>query len=349
MLFNLVKEQIKRGHQVKVLVYDHDKRWCEKFRAIGAQVVDDYIKAPGYDLKLLKWITDEIKDQDMVHTHDLNPMLYVGVLKILNTLKMDSKIKLAHTTHGMEHIKTHPKTRYYEFFLGLCAQRIIPVSPDFERYYKKQFLTNNNKITLIENGTDLPAKAGVLPVSRYKRKLCETYDLDYKRGLGVYIGRVTPLKGQLDLARFYKKVNRQILFVGPASDEGYFQDCLKLQDRNIKFTGPREDISDILKGCDYFISNSKHEGLPIAALEAGAHELPCILSDIPGHAQFNTFYKCVELFKSMEELETLLSKSEKNSKLLLSLAQNFRELISLRYSSDAMAQRYQIIYEDMFC
>ena len=42
VLYSLIKEQLKLGHQVEVVVYDHDRVWVDKFKdeltALGFKV-----------------------------------------------------------------------------------------------------------------------------------------------------------------------------------------------------------------------------------------------------------------------------------------------------------------------
>lgn len=51
-------------------------------------------------------------------------------------------------------------------------------------------------------------------------------------------------------------------------------------DDSIVFHGVQSGIDDWLIGCDYFVMPSRHEGLPIAGIEALGTGLPCIFSTI---------------------------------------------------------------------
>src|SRR5690554_368420 len=104
VLLSLAKEQIALGHEVKVLVYDYERRWVEKFRSEGVQVEDDYRKRPGYDWKLIPWIEEKVRGWDVVHTHDLNPALYAILVRARLLLRSSKRPAFIHTTHGMEHL-----------------------------------------------------------------------------------------------------------------------------------------------------------------------------------------------------------------------------------------------------
>ena len=56
------------------------------FQESGIKVYSDYNKKEGYDLSLITYLDKFIHDYDIIHTHDLNPMMYISPLKIYNIL-----------------------------------------------------------------------------------------------------------------------------------------------------------------------------------------------------------------------------------------------------------------------
>lgn len=339
VLYSLIKEQLILGHQVEVVVYDHDRSWVEKYRNLGITVHTDYDKNPGYDFNLLSYLKLKISGFDIIHTHDLNPILYVGVIKFFN-----SKINLIHTTHGMEHLDTHPKTRLYEIFLGVIADCIIAVAPKFQQYYQTQFLTNKNKVHIISNGTEITASNIITPIKNIRKDVFKEFSLDPSVPTGIYVARVVPLKAQDKIIKVYRASSHQLIIVGPSGNDEYYNQCKENISTNIKMTGSRDDITRLLQSCDYYISPSLHEGLPIAVLEAGAQALPCILNNIPGHVTFNTENKCVLIYNNENDLkiklDEILIKKE-------TLVKQFIKLIKDKYSSHAMARAYISFYEQV--
>lgn len=338
VLYLLIKHQLELGHKVEMIVYDHDRRWVPKFQKLGITVHTEYTKKPGVDWALLPILNRFIPQYDIIHTHDLNPAIYLSLLKIKNWFK-GKKTTFIHTTHGMEHITQEPETRWYERLIGFCAHKIITVSPKFKEYYSSQWFTRKHKIHQIDNGTEIAATFQRAAKNSFLKDL----GLNPTKPTAVYVARVVPLKGQKELIDFYKNSEHQLLLVGPSGDESYYKQCEKSLTPNIKMLGSRSDINEILDQSDYYISYSFHEGLPISVLEAGSRKVPCLLYDIPGHKQFNTRDEAVCLFneKNLKEKQTeFMAKKEQ-------LATHFFELILEKYSSLAMTKKVLAIYREV--
>ncbi|MAZ48387.1 MAG: hypothetical protein CME65_07480 [Halobacteriovoraceae bacterium] len=336
VLFLLAKEQINQGHSVELCVYDHDRRWVEKFELAGVKVHKKIQKKPGIDLSLLKKFKPLIDNAEIVHTHDLNPGFYLSLYRLRYRARRKT-FKFIHTTHGMEHIQEEPKTRIFEAILGIMADRILTVSPKFQQFYQNQVFTKFGKVKLIENGTEIDKRQNYPKPKR----LLDDLGLSPSLPVALYIARVVPLKGQLEMIEIYRKLNHQLLLVGPSGNDQYLSKCKTDLPSHIKFLGNRDDINDLIDLSDYYISHSFHEGLPISVLEAGARNKPCLLYDIPGHSQFNHHKNCVLLFDS----QNFESKLQELMNSRTELTRNFFDLIEAQYSSKAMTNKVLKSYE----
>lgn len=337
VLYLTIKEQIKQGHEVHLCVYDHDQRWVQKFKDGGIQVLTHIKKRKGIDLSLVSAFNQLARDYDIIHSHDLNPGFYLALLKLRNFF-LGKVFHFIHTTHGMEHLKTDPKSKTLEALLGLTASRIITVSPKFKEFYQNQVFTKKSKVHLIENGTEI-----TVDHSSKNIEIIKEFSLDQNKPIALYVARVVPLKGQFELINFYRELDHQLLVVGPSGDDDYYTKCSVDLPKHIKLTGARSDINNLIDTCDYYVSHSLHEGLPISVIEAGARKKPCLLYDIPGHSQFNKNEKCVELFNKStfyESLDRLLNKRD-------SLIHSFYQLIRSDYSAESMTLKVLGVYEEL--
>jgi glycosyltransferase involved in cell wall biosynthesis len=76
---------------------------------------------------------------------------------------------------------------------------------------------------------------------------------------------------------------------------------------NVRFAGFQRNPQEFYEGADIFVMPSLGpEGLPITSLEAMAHGLPCIFSDLPVHHEITDSGKGAYLFRS-GEVESLLT------------------------------------------
>lgn len=101
----------------------------------------------------------------------------------------------------------------------------------------------------------------------------------------VAVGRIVDVKDPLGLLHSFAKAdlpNASLSFVGEGSmleEARALTLSLNLADRVI-FHGLRSDIGRILAEADVFVMHSKHEGMPMALLEAAAQAMPVISTPV---------------------------------------------------------------------
>lgn len=344
----LIKEQTSMGHVVELAVYDHNQDWVEEFRSLGINVTTQYKKKNGYDRGLVKFLAEKVKDYDLIHTHDLNPMMYLGPARILSFLKDGPKFpKIVHTTHGMEHIDIEPRTILYEKFIASMTEAVIGVSPAICAYYEKKLKVDPSKIYNIDNGTPVPLE---LPKYRDgKEALEKRFSLPSGKKIFCSIARVVPLKDQKILIEAMNSYpSALLLIIGPSGNDKYYEELKKIKPDNVYLLGGQSKINEILSGADLFLSASHHEGIPISVLEAQAAGVPCLLSDIPGHLTLNeNREKDVALYfkmKSLEGLKASLNKFLSPDYNLEETRETAYNMVKQDYSSRAMALNYQAVY-----
>jgi glycosyltransferase involved in cell wall biosynthesis len=344
VLYLLIKEQLKAGHQVELIVYDFEQSWYSKFKDLDIRIHNQKIKSDGYDYSLIFYLKNIVKDFDIIHTHDLNPVLYVGPLKIITKLTFKKFPKFVHTTHGMEHIALAPKTRIYEKFLSLVVDRIVAVSPAFKDYYLNKTFANSKKVFNIDNGSDIEKNFPLIDSAIFKEQICNAHDISINQELWIILARVFPLKDQKivsDIMTNYPKAT--LLICGPCPDKSYLEEIKASQPKNVVLTGSIEDVDLYLKASSLFISASHHEGIPISVLEAAANGLPCVLSNIDGH---RTLYKDDNFFifeprDSQSLIDCLNSITDGNK---IEKAKKLHKTVYDLYSSHRMFRDYEEVY-----
>lgn len=347
LIQSLMIQQMKSGHQVALLVYGEDQTWVERFRSLGLEVINDYSKKNGYDWHLLQVIQEKARHFDVVHSHDLNPAMYVGPLRALSALGAVTFPRWIHTAHGMDHIAKRPITLWYERIFTRFSDGVIGVADHICSTYREKIWLSKNKVHQIDNGIALDTHARPSHAQR-QEKLQARYGVKTSGPVWICVSRVVPLKDQgliLEAAR--ELPQSTFLLVGPSGDEAYWNELQRRCPSNVIFLGGQDNIPELLSLSDYYISPSHHEGIPLAVLEAAAHGLPAVLSSIPGHRNLQKAQRPIALFfekGSVTELVSAVKQLEQNTEQAQSLAKEFRTVVQANYSQERMAADYQRIY-----
>jgi glycosyltransferase involved in cell wall biosynthesis len=98
----------------------------------------------------------------------------------------------------------------------------------------------------------------------------------------------------------------EVTIAGDGGDRGALEETA-LGVPNVRFTGFQRNLQEFYERADIFVMPSLGpEGLPITSLEAMAHGLPCIFSDLPVHREITDDGKGAYLFRS-GDVESLLT------------------------------------------
>lgn len=117
-------------------------------------------------------------------------------------------------------------------------------------------------------------------------------------------------------------------------------------DGRVRFTGHRNDVSDLLSDADLYVQASDYEGFGIAALEAMAAGLPVVYSDVPGLrdvvGQAGTSFEPGRVASLCAALERIIGREDTAREL--GRASAFR---AEQFSLEACAERYLNLYESL--
>ncbi len=158
----------------------------------------------------------------------------------------------------------------------------------------------------------------------------------------LFVGRLEEYKGVQFILQAMREIpDVSLLVVGEGS---YRRELEGLADRlDVHFAGFQPDPSRFYKDSTIFINPSLGpEGLPLVSLEAMAHGLPCIFSDLPVHREITAGGKAAALFdlgdsQSLgQQLNWLLQSEQRRQSYALAA----RQLVEQRYSRGIAAQQY---------
>jgi glycosyltransferase involved in cell wall biosynthesis len=118
---------------------------------------------------------------------------------------------------------------------------------------------------------------------------------------------------------------------------------------NFVFLGVRDDVPEILAGCDIAVLPSLAEGLPNAVLEYMAAGLPCVVSDAGGNAELVqdgvTGLRVPP--RDSGALAQALLRLLRDSDLAGRLARNAKDFVERSFSFERMVEQVEQLYGDL--
>ncbi len=163
-----------------------------------------------------------------------------------------------------------------------------------------------------------------------------------KRPQLLFVGRLEEYKGVQFILQAMREIPEVSLLV--VGDGSYRRQLEGLAGRlDVHFAGFQPDPSRFYKDSTIFINPSLGpEGLPLVSLEAMAHGLPCIFSDLAVHREITAGGTAAALFElgDSDSLAQQLRRLLDNEHRRQSYALAARLLVEQRYSRGVAAQQY---------
>jgi glycosyltransferase involved in cell wall biosynthesis len=282
-LFHLISNLTDKSFQAYVIVPNLEGGLAAKLQNVGIGVFSiELPKIKNLNIfHIIKtiWLLCKIIEKheiDIIHTDGPRNTLYAGIAAKVKKIPM------------IWHIRASNKDRLDRFSYKMSSKIILVADALKSRF---DWAVNLNKAVTIYNGVDL---------SEFERKnvynhIRQKYGVKDKDILITVAARVEPLKGQIYLIEAIKKLRGKfsdfrILLAGEVVDNFYKNDCIKMateigvHDRVI-FTGPLNNINQILNETDIFVLPSLFEAFPRSIIEAMASSIPVIVTDVGGNTE----------------------------------------------------------------
>lgn len=216
---------------------------------------------------------------DLLHIHAIGPGLMAPFARAMG-------LRVVVTHHGTDYdrAKWGPVAklalRAGEWLALRFAHRVIAVSPSLADTLRASFPGRADRIRYIPNG------APELPDGENADAVLDRLGITGPFLLAV--GRLVPEKGLHDLVAAFERsgIPGQLVIVGAADHHSdYARTLTEKAGQRVIFAGlqSRATLKCLYQRCARFVMPSYHEGLPIAALEAGSCGAPMLLSDIPAN------------------------------------------------------------------
>jgi glycosyltransferase involved in cell wall biosynthesis len=239
--------------------------------------------------KVGRWIEDHRDGIDLIHCHHAKLNAWIGV-RAARRIGVPSIVKLGSAGPNFDFLSLEKK----RFLYGrLAAQEIRDTASAFVGTSAQMmddlrgYGIEDGRLHHIPNGVRLPSRGS------------DTRRAEIRRGLGlraeerlvVLVGRMERQKNTATLLNAFARVVEQgtrarLLVLGDGSLLTAHQELaasLGLEDR-VQFAGRVDSVGDYLDAADVFVLPALAEGMSNALLEAMAHGVPQVVSDVSGNA-----------------------------------------------------------------
>lgn len=271
---------VRRGHQVTC--YNRTYPPVDQKRAAFQQVRLRWVPTlPHRGLAALSAsavgaLCAAVGRYDMVHFHAEGPCAMLWLPKLLGK-------RCVATIHGLDWQRSKwgrlasAYLRLGEWMAAKWADEVIVLSPNTQRYFQERY---HRETVYIPNGVNpMPWRPAEQITARWGLR-----QGDYL----LYLGRIVPEKGLLDLVKAFQKVqtDKRLVIAGGASDtEAFYRQLQQAaqSDPRICFTGFVEGqiLEELYSNAYLYCLPSQVEGMPLSLLEAMSYGLCCVTSDLP--------------------------------------------------------------------
>ena len=189
----------------------------------------------------------------------------------------------------------HKTARFGKRIHRRCQQAAAIVTPS-QATYDEALGAGFKSDTLhhIPNGVavSIDSVVGKTTIRQRLREINHDLSGDPDTKIALFTGRLTHNKGLFELVSAWQSVaeripNSQLWLVGEGPDRDRLSEKIRDLDLvgRVVMPGTFDDVEDFLAAADVFTLPSYTEGLSLSLLEAMAHRLPVIASDIVGNRQ----------------------------------------------------------------
>lgn len=331
----------RRREEVEgVPVIRHQTLW-EFFGIRGLRKFGGYL----YIVTLAAHILRHRRQYDVLHVHGLNYHTYATV-KAAKLAHRPVLVKVANSGPASDVLKMKQGEQLalarYMLPTALAADRFVALNPTIVDELTAAGVPRSS-IVHIPNGIDLTSTA----------TMEQTSSTGSSRIL--FVGRLHPQKNLQTLIQAVAKIHAErpgelsvsLIGEGPARPD--LEDLIRglgLHDV-VDMPGEADNVSPHLLDADIFVLPSHAEGMSNALLEAMAHQLPVVVSDIPGNRDVVTDGVDGLTFdpQSADDLASKLLTLVTDPELRQRLGCAARQVVMSTYDLEIVRDRYIEIYD----
>lgn len=318
---------------------------------------------PIQDLLAIFSLYNFLKNENpqIVHTHTPK----AGLVGMLASFLAGVPIRL-HTVAGLPLMEVTGLKRcvlnFVEKLTYKCSTKVYPNSYGLKKIILKHRFASENKLKVIGNGSSNGIDTTFFNPELYSIKDNET--LRTRLGIKktdfvfIFVGRIVSDKGINELVTVFDKIclveeNLKLLLVGPFEDEldplQKKTNLLINSNKNIISVGYQNDVRPYFSISNCLVFPSYREGFPNVVMQAGAMELPSIVTDINGCNEIIVEGKNGWIIPVKDEnaLLNTMKNCLSESNTISNMKSNTRDIIIKKYKQDivwnAILEEYKLL------
>ncbi|MBD5273222.1 MAG: glycosyltransferase family 4 protein [Bacteroides sp.] len=348
LLLDMVEYQIKEGNEVAILCTLKDTRYYKataEFEKTKVKIIRGDYNNP-YNPMHIRIIRKYMKSFDVVHVHMFPNQLYAKIaLNLLPRKLQPAIITTEHSTYNNR--RKYPLLKLIDRWFYKSYDKIVgisqPTANNLTKWLNSPQISKN--IVTINNGININkfknARSNIDSIIPF---FCK------EDKYVVMVARLEQPKDPITLVRALKYCLDyvHVIFIGSGSLVSSIQDevgRLGLNSR-VHILGNREDVPQILKGCDIGVLSTQWEGFGLVAVEYMAAGLPVVVTDVEGVKEVvgdpDSLFPYQDEKRLGERIMKLLEDEKyREEKILHSLAQ------AAKYSVTEMNEHYLSVYNEV--
>lgn len=368
-LDKLLGEQLRfmsQFYKIKAVSSDEKelKKVAEKYEVNYHSIEMTRTISPVQDIvsvwKMYRFLKKE--KPEMVHTHTPK----AGIIGMTAAYFAGVPIRL-HTVAGLPLMEANGTRRMIlnqvEKLTYSCATKVYPNSKGLADFIIREKFCHPSKLKIIANGSsngiDLSHFSPTQIPEKQKTALKNQLGISENDFVFVFVGRLVKDKGINELVSALKNLNHsttqpfKLLLVGnfePKLDPLLPQTLNEIeQNPNIISVGFQDDVRPYFAIANALVFPSYREGFPNVVLQAGAMELPSIVTDINGCNEIveNNKNGLIIPTKNTTALKLAMEELMQNIELRQKLKNNSRSMIESRYDQQQVWKSIKKEYEQL--
>ena len=279
----------KKGYEIHFITYKQPVRiqnLTPQLHFHEVHVPDyDLFKYQPYELALSSKIVDVVLKHkiDLLHVHYAIPHAYASFMAKKMLTDEGVVVPLITTLHGTDItlVGSHPFYKKAVQFSINHSEYVTSVSQSLKEDTNRLFEISKD-IKVIPNFID-SSKINIKEVPCEKGQIAPQDQM-----IITHISNFRPLKRVIDILKIFKKVSKhlnvKLLMVGDGPDKVRAMRYCRAHEMedSVLFLGKSNEIDEILCFSDLFLLPSEQESFGLAALEAMAHGVPVVCTQVGG-------------------------------------------------------------------